>query len=458
MTPRIVLLLALCAAIPAWSQATGTGTDNPGTSTGTDEQPDNPLANDGMLTPPPVSGQTYPILTGSEERRNFMTLGATANVAYDDNVEGGYTGVSKGDMIYSLWPTISVNRSSTRLREVLNYSPGFTFYQPSTVFNAMDHNLTADLQYQMGTHTVLDLSDNFDRSSSLFNQPFGTSQGISGGVPTQTSGVLPPFADRLMNTAAAQLTNQTGTNGMIGLSANFSNLDYPDNRQVTGLYNATSYQGGAFVTQRLSRRQYLGANAQHGKVVSYVNGVDNVMKQDNIFGFYTIYLRALPQSTFSISITAGPEHYSIIQYPEALLSQWTPAGTVSLGWQAHHSSASASITRAVTGGGGLPGAYEEDGAEIQFRRQLRPTWDVSFSGGYTQNKSATPQFAFVVPGGHTLAAGVSASHMLTKNLKIDVGYNWMDQVYKAVVSLSPIPISNREFCAVSYHFTRPLGR
>ena len=147
MTPRLVLLLALCAAIPAWSQATGT--DNPGTSTGSstggDEQPNSPLTNDGMLTPPPVSGQTYPILTGSEERRNFMTLGATANVAYDDNVEGGYTGVSKGDMIYSLWPTISLNRSSARLREILNYSPGFTFYQPSTVFNAIREDTSVRL-------------------------------------------------------------------------------------------------------------------------------------------------------------------------------------------------------------------------------------------------------------------------------------------------------------------------
>ena len=457
---RILILLALCAAVPAWSQTTGTGTGTGTTGTGTaDEQPDAPVTNDGMLTPPPVSGQAYPVLTGAEERMNYLTFGATGNVAYDDNVEGGYTGVSKGDMIYSIWPTVSLNRSSARLREVVNYSPGFTIYSPSTVFNAADQDATVDLQYLMGTHTNLDLSDNFNRSSSLFNSPFSSSQGgVTGGVPTQTSGVLPAFADRILNTANGQLTNQTGDNGMIGLSANFGQLDYPDTRQVTGLYNATSYEGGAFVTQRLSRRQYLGANVQHAKVVSYINGFDNVMQRDNIFGFYTIYLRNLRQSTLSFSITAGPEHYSITQYPEAQIYRWTPSGTVSLGWQAHMSSASASYTRAITGGGGLPGAFEEDGAEIMFRRQLRPTWGLNLSGGYTSNKSVTPAYEFSVPGGHTFAASISADHTISKNLKMTFGYDWMDQSYKAVVSLSPIPISNREYCAITYQLTRPLGR
>jgi hypothetical protein len=362
-------------------------------------------------------------------------------------------------MIYSFWPTVSLNRSSPRLREVLNYSPGFTIYQPSTVFNAADQNATANLQYLMGTHTEFDLSDNFDRSSSLFNQPFSSTQGaVTGGVPTQTSGALPPFAERILNAANAQFTNQTGDNGKFGLAATYSELNYPSQKEVMGLYNATSYEGSAFVTQRLTRRQYLGANMAHARIVSYLSGTDNVMQRDNIFGFYTIYLRNLQQSTLSLSITAGPEHYSIVQYPEALLAKWAPSGTVSLGWQAHESSASASYTRAVTGGGGLPGAYEEDGAQAMYRRQLRPTWGMNLGVSYSLNKSATPQYAFAVPGGHTIGASGSADHMLSKNIKISFGYDWMDQQYKAVVSLSPIPISNREYGSITYQITRPVGR
>jgi hypothetical protein len=461
MTLRILILLALCAAIPAWSQATGTGTGTTGDSGNptSDEQPDQPLANDGMLTPPPVSGQSFPILTGAEERTNYLNFGVTANIAYDDNVEGGYTGVSKGDMIYSIWPTISLNRTSLRLREIFNYSPGFTFYQPSTIFNATDQNATGDMQYLMGTHTTIDLQDNFTRSSSLFNQPFTSSQGVvSGGAPTQTTGAIAAFAERILNSASARLTNQTGDNGLVGLSAGYDQLDYPVSKEAEGLYNATSWEGGAFTTQRLTSRQYLGANVQHARVVSYLSGTDNVMQRDNIFGFYTIYLRNLKQSMLSLSVTGGPEHYSIAQYPQALLSKWTPSGTVAVGWQAHLSSASASFSRTVTGGGGLPGAYVEDGVQATYRRQLAPTWDINVSALYSLNKSVTPQYAFSEPGGHTFAASASADHLLTKNIKLSFGYDWMDQIYKAVVALSPLPISNREYGAITYQFTRPVGR
>jgi hypothetical protein len=86
------------------------------------------------------------------------------------------------------------------------------------------------------------------------------------------------------------------------------------------------------------------------------------------------------------------------------------------------------------------------------------TWNVNVSGTYSLNKSVTPAFEYSVPGGHTFAAGGSADHMLTKNIKLVLGYDWMDQSYKAVVALSPIPISNREYCAISYQITRPVGR
>jgi hypothetical protein len=460
MTLRILILLALCAAIPGWSQATGTGSSGDSGTAGTDEQPDSPVANGGMLTPPPVSGQAYPTLTGAEERSNYLKLGVTANIAYDDNVEGGYTGVSRGDMIYSIWPTISLNRSTPRLHELFNYSPGFTIYQPSTTFNSADQSATADFRYLMGTHTNFELQDNFSRTSNLFNQPFGGSQGvITGGVPIQTTGAIAAFADLLMNNATAQFSDQTGQDGMIGLSASYGQLDYPNPKQVQGLYNSAFWNGGAFTTQRLTSRQYLGANVEHARIVSYLTGTDNVTQLDNIFGFYTFYLRNVQQRTLSLSITAGPEHYSIAQYPEALLSKWSPSVTVSLGWQAHSSSASASFTRAATAGGGLSGPYEEEGAQATYRRQLQPTWAMSVSALYALNKSLSPPgYDFAVPGGHTITAGGSAEHMLTRNLKIAFGYNWMDQRYKAVVALSPIPISNDEYGSITYQFTRPLGR
>lgn len=468
MTSRVLIILALMAALPAWSQTTGTGTgtgtQNPGTTgttdttgtatTGTDEQPDQAVANDGMLTPPPVSGDAYPVLTGSEERKNFLGLGATANIAYDDHVEGG-----AANMIYSIWPTVVLNRSSLRLHEIFNYSPGFTVYQPSSVYNAADQNATGYLQYLMGAHTKIELQDIFTRTSSVFNSPFASTQGsITGQAPTQTVGAIAAYADRILNSATAQLTNQSGDNGMFGLSAGYGQLEYPESKQTVGLYNATSYQGGAFATQRLSRRQYLGANVEHARIVSYLTGTDNVLQRDDIFGFYTIYLRNQQQNSLSLSVTAGPQHYSIAQYPEALLSKWVPSGTFSLGWQAHLSSASASYSHAVTAGGGLSGAYGEDVAGATYRRLLRPTWDVNGYGSYTRNQTLAPGYAFATPGGHTIAAGASADHTISRNLRISFGYDWLDQRYPQVNALAPFPFSNREYGSITYQLTRPVGR
>jgi hypothetical protein len=455
MTARIFIMLALLAAIPVWSQATGGGT---GGNAGTDEQPDPTVANDGMLTPPPVSGQAFPILTGAETRRNYLNLGVTGSIAYDNNVEVGYSAVPKGDMIYSIWPTVSLDRSSGRFRDVFNYSPGFSIYQPSSIFNASDQNASTNLQYLLTPHTNFILQDTFVRSSSLFNQPFSTTAAITGAGPTQTTGAIAAFADRVSNAAQAQLSSQSGDNGMFGLTADYGILDYPSAQQVVGLYNSTSYDGSAFATQRITRRQYLGGTVQHARIVSYLKGTDNAVQRDNIFGFYTIYLRNTQTSTLSLSLTGGPEHYSIAQAPQALLSRWLPSGTISLGWQAHITSMSGSYTHAVTAGGGLPGAYTEDAATAIFRRELSPTWAVNASGLYSRNTNLTPGYLFAEPGGHTIAAGASAEHMLSRSLKIMFGYDWMDQSYAGVGALSQLPTSNREYGSVSYQISRPLGR
>jgi len=83
--------------------------------------------NSGMLTPPPVSGQAYPVATGDEVRVNYMSFGLTGEVAYDDNVLAGFSATPQGDVIYSIWPTVTLDKSTLALREQFSYSPGVHF-------------------------------------------------------------------------------------------------------------------------------------------------------------------------------------------------------------------------------------------------------------------------------------------------------------------------------------------
>ena len=70
---------------------------------------------DRMVTPPPVSGQSYPVAPVSQERSNYLRGGVTFSTAYSDNVLGstGSTGTPVSDVSYSVWPTLALDETTT---------------------------------------------------------------------------------------------------------------------------------------------------------------------------------------------------------------------------------------------------------------------------------------------------------------------------------------------------------
>ena len=53
---------------------------------------------------------------------------------------------------------------------------------------------------------------------------------------------------------------------------------------------------------------------------------------------------------------------------------------------------------------------------------------------------------------------MSRTDMLSRSLKFQVGYDWMDQSYSGIGALGRLPNSNREYGSITYQRTRPLGR
>ena len=76
------------------------------------------------------------------------------------------------------------------------------------------------------------------------------STGVSGSTLAGNDSVIAPLADRLSNSGNAGINYQYSANAMIGASATFTNLHYPDPTEVPGLYDAAS---------RLSDEQYRAA-------------------------------------------------------------------------------------------------------------------------------------------------------------------------------------------------------
>src|SRR5271157_993838 len=227
MFPRACFGLLLLLSTYAWCQA---DTNGPETATNSgDEVP--------MRTPPPVSGQAYSTAFASETQSNTLRAGLTVSTAYSNNVLGGDNPVSSA--YYSIWPTLALDANTTRLHWVLNYSPGFTFYQSISARNQSDQNVALNFQYRLSPHISVSLQDSFQKTSNPFNQPNPLStMPVSGSTPAPNSGVIAPIADQVHNSANAQVTYQLSADGMAGVGGTFTNLNYPNPAEAPGVYDS----------------------------------------------------------------------------------------------------------------------------------------------------------------------------------------------------------------------------
>lgn len=452
----IRLGVLLLATVPAWSQEDKPASPAPAATaplTSMFVNSDNDT--DRMLTPPPVSGEAYPLFFASEERANYLRGGVIFNTAYSDNVLGATSATPVSDVSYSVWPTIALDETTTRLHAVLSYAPGFTFYQNTSAYNEADQNLALNLQYRLSPHVTVNFRDSFQKSSNVFNQPDqGLAGAVSGAAGNANDSVIAPLADRLSNTGSAGITYQFAPNAMIGANGTFTNLHYPNSAEVPGLFDAATRGASAFYSYRLSRQHYVGATYQYQELLSYPAAVTNETQTHGIFGFYTFY----PSPAFSVSFFGGPQYYSAgMQYvsatqpPLATTQSWSPAAGASLNWQARHSNVAFSYSHSVSGGSGLIGAVELDSANASVRQQLTRRVSAALAAGYANNGV----LSISTLGGHSISGSASLQRQFGEHLSVQAGYTRLRQDYSF---FSANPNTNREWLSISYQFARPLGR
>ena len=108
----------------------------------------------------------------SDDLRNYVRVGGTFITAYSDSVPANadYTNVTS-DVSYQIQPILALNRNSPRLYFVLNYRPGFTFYQRTgDLNNQQSQGVALDFQYRLSPHITATLRDSFEKTSNGFNQ------------------------------------------------------------------------------------------------------------------------------------------------------------------------------------------------------------------------------------------------------------------------------------------------
>ena len=408
-----------------------------------------------MLTPPPASGQNYPLATVSEERSNYLLGGVTFNAAYSDNVLGSASGAPVSDTSYSVWPTIALDETTTRLHTTLTYAPGFTFYQRTSAYNQADQNLSGNVSYRLSPHVTAWVHDSFQKTSNVFNSPEeGLDVSVSGSPVALNNTIVSPLADQLSNNGNAGLTYQYSANAMVGGMGIFSNLHYANPSQVPGLNDGASRAGTAFYSYRLTPQHYLGAMYQYQDLLAYPAQVTNETQTQAAMLFYTF----APSLRFSLSLFGGPQYYNA--GPQFIAAgapltpsrqSWTPAAGASLNWQLQRTSAAVSYFHSVSGSSGLVGAVELDSATVSLRQQLTPHVSAAISGAYANNGVLTANAL----GGHSFQASAGLQRQFGAHINAQAGYTRLHQDY---TFFSANPDTNREWVSVSYQFARPLGR
>lgn len=408
-----------------------------------------------MVTPPPVSGQTYPIELSSQERSNYLHGGFVFTSAYTDNALAGLRNTPTSDISFSIAPRIALDETTSRAHLTLAYAPGFTFYRRLSGLDATDQNASVNFSYRLSPHVTFSATDGFQKSSSVFNQPALNAAGVvGGGGEGPNFSVIAPIANLLSNSGNAGLAYQFALNQMIGASGTFTNLHYPNEAQVPGLYDSSSQAGLAFYALRLSRKQYAGVTYQYQRLLSYPTGYTNETQTHAALLFYSVY----PAKGLSFSFFGGYQYSDTVQASPFLKSkQWTPTGGASISWQGRWNSVALSYMHVISSGGGLVGAVQLDSAMASVRQQITRILNASVSGGYAQNDILGGSL-LKQTNGHSILGTASLQQQFGQHLNVQLGYTRMRQDYSGVPVLAFNPNTNREFVSFSYQFARPLGR
>jgi hypothetical protein len=393
--------------------------------------------------------------TLSEARSNYLDGEIAFRPAYYDNLIANSGSQPVSDVAYSISPSVELDKSTPRLHQTWTYHPGFTLYQRTSARNEADQSASLDVEYRWSPHITVSGHDIFQKSSNIFNQAFSLAdEPISGAPPSSPANVIVPFASQLTNAASAQVTYQFSLNETIGASGTGTILNYPNQAESPGFYDSNSRGGSVFYNRRLTGGQSVGTTYQYVKVLGDTAIGQLEIQTNTLFLFYTATLG----EGFSLSVSAGPQHYDYAQAPLAVYASLTAAATASVAWQGEQTSFAASYSRTTTAGAGQLGALSSNTANMAANWQLARNWTVNLSAAYALYNTVSPLSVSLSEGGHSISGSCSLYHSLSDHFTAQVGYQRLHQTYNGISAIASEPDTDSAFLSVSYRFKRPLGR
>lgn len=415
-----------------------------------------------MLTPSLLSGSPYSAIARANVRQNVFTSGVTVTGGWVDNVYADSPTGPVADETVSIFPNFSYLRATPREEGTFNYSPGFTYYVPTSGLNSVVSGLNSFNQSAAGSfdgrltqHVSLDMQDDFIRTSNIFDSSYPFSTGsITGSTQTPTPAAIVPFAEQTRNFSNGVVSYQFARNAMVGGGATVSESRFPNPSQVAGLYNSTAEGGSAFYSRRFSRRQYLGVRYEYDRIVGG-NTTTQVESQTQIvLPFYSVFFGR----SFSMSAAGGATHTTVSQSQQPTNAAWTGSTVLSFAWQGEKGSVSSSFLRTVNSGPGLIGAFNSVSANLNGGWKLTRTWNAALSFTYQNIEPAVPLIAVVYQGGNSLMAQAVIGHNWGEHFSAQAGYQRLHQQFIGITSINTNPDADRVFVSLTYNYQKPLGK
>jgi hypothetical protein len=400
-----------------------------------------------------LGGKGISLAFGSElERSNYLRGGVNVGAAYDDNpllVSSG----AVGNTSVSIFPNISIEQSSSRMRWTLGYAGGLTVNQRFTNQDEGSHNLNFDSEYRLSPHVNLRVAENFSMITGFFDSGNGGEVVAGAGGPNVS--LITPLATERSSVTTVETNYHFALNDLIGASGSFYDLDFTNVPAGVDLTNSETASGSAFWLHRIFRGDWAGASYRFDRMTFNPGGETRV---HSFFAVNTLNL----SSRFTLTGFVGPQYAE----NQGLLldatqpNAWSVAGGVEGGWQNQRTSVSAGYSRSISDGGGVLGAVRLQTVHGTFRRELVPGWAAALTASHGTNQSLSVPFATSASSVNLTSAGISLERNVGKSVGLRMGYShdFQEQFFGLPVPAPTLDAHrNRFFVTLSYQWAKPLG-
>jgi len=399
------------------------------------------------------------------ERSNYLRGGINVSATYDDNPLLLSSGVVSNTS-ETIFPSIRIEESSSRMRWTLGYAGGLTVNQKITSENEGSHNLNFDSQYRLSPHVNLRVAENFSMTTGFFDAGNGAEVVAGAGGPNAS--LIAPLATQRSSVTTEETNYHLALNDLIGASGSYYDSHFSNGPSGTPLTDSQTASGSAFWLHRLFGADWGGASYRFDRLTFNLGGgetrVHSFLAVDtlNISKRFTLNGFIGPQ----YSETQGLETQALVTgAPQPTQSSgWSVSGGAEGGWRNQRTSVSAGYSRSISDGGGVLGSVRVQTVHGTLRRQLVPGWAALLTASHGTNQSITVPFATSASSINVTSADVELERNVGKRIGLRFGYTHDFQEQFGVPGPTPTSPAqtldanrNRFVVTLSYQWAKPLG-